>query len=163
MIPTQKLNQSEVELARRVARERHKSNRDSGVEDQKIGPQSDFKTDFMGMVAELAATKYLNVYPDLLIEPSAGGVDFVVEGAGTVDVKATTYADGMLLAPLWKSERDHADIYLLSIVSGRHVNFPGWAKSEDLFKKSNIKNLGYGDVYALSQSDLRHIDNIQHA
>lgn len=150
------LNKIEIELARRTAKRRYMSNREGGVDDSKIGPQSNYQTDVQGMLAEIAAAKYLNVYPDLKIENTAGGVDLLVPGLGTIDVKATTYSSGHLLAPMWKQERDHADLYLLVYIDkdDAHIYMVGWVYAETLFNQKNVKDFGHGETFAVSQEDL---------
>lgn len=141
-------------LAHLLSSLRHHVNRVGKVVNQKIGPQSEMRTDLDGMLAELAFCRAFNYYPDLTITPRAGGWDAVARTGQTVDVKATRHADGKLLAAMNK-ERSDADLYVLAIVSDTSVRFVGWATAEELLAEKNIVTLGYGPVYALPQDKLR--------
>jgi hypothetical protein len=156
------LTESELTLADRIARERHNSNRDAGVTDQKIGPQSDYKTDQNGIIGELAVAKRLNVYPDFAIEPSSGGIDLEYEGT-TIDVKATEYTGGKLLAPIWKQHKDYADVFALVTIdwpnrdvdgTAPHVEIVGAVRADVLFQDENVINLGHGPTFGMEQSEL---------
>ena len=59
------LNDAEQRLARYLARQRYESNRNQGVTNNRVGPQSDEVTDLEGIAAEIAFCKLFNVYPDL--------------------------------------------------------------------------------------------------
>ena len=52
-------------------------------------------------------------------------------------------------------DKDDVDIYVLCVVGPFHVELVGWCYSTDIRCKENITDLGYGEVYALSQSQLR--------
>jgi len=170
MSPTGKmimLTESELTLADRIARERHNSNRDAGVTDQKIGPQSDYKTDQNGIIGELAVAKRLNVYPDFAIEPSSGGIDLEYEGS-TIDVKATEYTDGKLLAPIWKQHKDYANVFALVTIdwpTGEKmtvpdVEIPGAVQADMLFQDDNVINLGHGPTFGMDQSELSSLTDV---
>lgn len=161
------LTESELTLADRIARERHNSNRDAGVTDQKIGPQSDYKTDHNGIIGELAVAKRLNVYPDFAIEPSSGGIDLEYEGS-TIDVKATEYTDGKLLAPIWKQHKDYADVFVMVTIdwpTGEEmtvpdVDIPGAVRADVLFQDDNVINLGHGPTFGMEQSELFSLTDV---
>jgi len=170
MSPTGKmimLTESELTLADRIARERHNSNRDAGVTDQKIDPQSDYKTDQNGIIGELAVAKRLNVYPDFAIEPSSGGIDLEYEGI-TIDVKATEYTNGKLLAPIWKQHKDYANVFALVTIdwpTGEKmtvpdVEIPGAVPADVLFQDDNVINLGHGPTFGMDQSELSSLTDV---
>lgn len=153
------ITESELKLADRIARERHQSNRDSGVSDQKIGPQSGYDTDYNGIIGELAVAKRLNIYPDLAIEPGSGGIDLRF-GNVTLDTKATEYTRGKLLAPIWKQHKDHADVFVLVTIDWPDegtvpdVDIAGWLQAEELLSDENVINLGHGPTFGVEQSEL---------
>ena len=70
----------------------------------------------------------------------------------TVDVKATRYKNGRLLAVLWKEKKD---VYGLMTGTFPTYEFRGLADGDDLLSADNIVDLGHGPTYALAQEALR--------
>lgn len=156
------LSEAETEIVKLLAEKRYQINRDQGIKDRKIGDQSNTKVDEQGMAGEIAVAKHLNLYPDLTIEVTKGGIDLTLEDGTTVDVKTTEYDDGHLLAPTYKKDREHADIFIL--VTGEIPEFKirGWAKSETLFQEDNIKWMGSSSKgYALTQDELNPLNQLK--
>ena len=147
------LQQGEMAIAQVLAALRNASNRSSNITNAKVGRQSDYQTDLDGIVAELAFAKAMNCCPDFSITPRSGGADAVVKGK-RIDVKATRYDKGRLLAVASKESAD-SDIYVLAIVNENVVQFRGWAYSDELLRNDNLTNLGHGKTYALPQHCLR--------
>lgn len=147
------LDAGEMAVAQAVAAMRHGINRASSVSNSRVGPQSDYQTDLDGLVAEIAWAKWRNCYPDLSVSPRSGGADALVSGK-RVDIKATRYANGRLLAVPSK-HKDDADVYVLAIVNESTVRFPGWAYSDELLSEQNLTDLGHGPTYAMTQDQLR--------
>ena len=79
--------------------------------------------------------------------------DCILPNGWSVDVKNTTYTSGSLITWIGK-EVAGANIYVLMVGSFPTFTFKGWATSEMLIKKENIKNVGHGDGYWLSQKEL---------
>lgn len=150
------LNKQEQKLVETIAKQRYDSNRNDGVENKKIGPQSNEQTDKDGFGAELATAKFLNVYPDLSIQPRSGGFDLTTTSGCRVDVKHTTYENGRLIATLKKKPED-ADGYFLVTGTFPKYKIVGWATSDELIRPENIDNLGHGEGYVLSQEKLHKI------
>lgn len=126
--------------------------RTAGVRDAKIGPQSGIDGDQDGILGELAFCQLMNVWPDFGLSPRYGSADAVVSGK-RIDVKTTRVKTGRLLATV-KGNPD-VDIYVLAIIDGDEVKFPGYAMASDLFSPERIKNLGHGEGYAMEQHALR--------
>jgi len=161
MMITVTLTGTETDLAENIAYNRHEANRDADVENQRIGPQSDYETDLNGIVGELAVAKVLNVYPDLKVEPSSGGVDLNYNGH-SIDVKATTYEDGKLIAPIWKPKKPHADLFVLTTVENYpEVRVIGFTSAESFFDDDNVMNLGHGPCFGVEQTSLTPIRELQ--
>ena len=70
-----------------------------------------------------------------------------------VDVKATKYKTGRLLARTSKAMED-SDLYALMIGEFPTYTFVGWAWNHELLKEENIIDLGHGEGFALSQDQL---------
>ena len=156
------LNEGEVELAKFQAKRRTAAAREAGVVDKKIGDQDGDKAELDAFGAELAAAKFLNLYPDLSVGPRKGGSDlFIVSGKVVygIDVKQTHYKKGRLLAPNWKTEED-SDIYMLVIGTMPEYTIIGWAWAKDLLQKINLRDMGQGHLgYALPQTKLKGFDD----
>lgn len=148
------LTDAERRLAQYLAAKRYASNRSAGVWDGKIGPQGAAQTDLDGIAAEIAVARLLNLYPDTSISPRHGGAELVSRLGHTLDVKATRYAGGRLLAVAGKSAGD-ADVYVLvRVLDGWQYQALGWAWAGELLVPDNLVDLGHGPTYALPQSAL---------
>lgn len=150
------LNEAEQAIAKYLAKRRYRKNRTKGVENRRIGPQSDWETDLNGIGAELACCKMFNIYPDLSTNVRRGGYDCISPKGHKIDVKATKYKTGRLLAVEGKTGGD-ADIYVLMIGEFPSYRCAGWATSEEMLADDNLIDLGYGPTHALQQSELREI------
>lgn len=135
-------------------------NRSSGVKDAKIGKQDGFVADQDAIIGELAFAKLFNVWPDLSLSARSGSYDMLV-GRSRVDVKTTREPNGRLLSTL-KANPD-VDVYVLAVIAGDEVRFPGYAKAKDLIHESRITDLGHGKTYAMRQADLRQWDTMRKA
>lgn len=126
------------------------------VQDQQVGQDDTWAIDIDGMVGEYCVAKKLNVCPDLTVSVRRGGTDLISPKGKSVDVKTTRTKHGHLLATLKKVE-DPCDIYVLVIVDDKGGDIVGYATKEDLFQDQNIKDLGRGPGYALSQNQLKEL------
>ncbi len=155
------LTEDEERLATYLGKSRAKVNRSSGVSDKKIGPQDGKQADIDAMGAEMAAAKYLNVFPDLTLGPRQGTADLrLIHKNYTIDVKHTKIEGGNLLAALWK-KLEHSDIYILVTGTMPTYNVVGWAWNYELLNKRNVGDLGYGSTYIMGQKDLRSFEGEQ--
>jgi hypothetical protein len=147
------LNEVEQVLCHLIAKERFKQNRQNGVIDNKIGPQSTDNTDLEGIGAEIAFCKYANLYPDFTIGPRKGGFDCISKTGLKVDVKQTSYKNGHLLAVAGKKKED-AEVYVLMIGTFPNYEYKGFATKDMLINNSKLKSFGYKPTFALSQDEL---------
>lgn len=150
------LNEAEIRLARWLAKKRYSNSRKEEIKNNKIGPQSDEFTDLNGIGAEIAFCKLINVYPDTSISPRGGGCDCISCKGKRIDVKATKYENGKLLAARDKKDAD-TDVYVLMVGEFPAYQLKGWAFSSELIDKDNIIDLGYGPTYALEQDALHKV------
>ena len=147
------LNEPEQKLARYLANARHTSNRSADVKNNRIGPQDDAQTDLEGIGAEMAFCRMANVYPDTSISPRRGGADCALHDDRRVDVKATRYATGQLLAVTGKAH-DAVDLYALMVGTFPTYRFAGWMPSADVVTPERLTDLGHGPTYAVPQREL---------
>ena len=149
------LTDSEYSVAVMLAIARRSAARGNGVVDMQIGKQDPYEIELDGLMAEIAFAKQFNYYPDLTVGPRNGGEDFRLRSGKTVDIKATRHKNGRLLATL-KKESSPCDLYVLAIIEPvKSVNLIGYIASDDLFKQSNLIDLGHGTGYGVTQADLR--------
>jgi hypothetical protein len=151
------LNESEIKICEWLAKNRYASNRNGGVSDKKIGPQSCEETDLEGICGEFAFCKAINLYPDMSISPRKGGDDVLLDGK-KIDIKTTKYKSGKLLARRSKSETP-SDVYVLIVGQRPDYNIVGWCSSADLIQDKNLIDLGYGKTYGLEQHVLKPIES----
>jgi hypothetical protein len=147
------LNTAEQKLAQYLARARYAANRKKNVENAKVGPQSDELTDLEGVAAEIAFCKHMNVFPDTQTEVHERADAYTV-AMGGVDVKATKFRNGRLLARTTKKGKE-ADAYALMVGEFPTYRFVGWVTAEELLADENVTDLGHGPTYALPQHRLR--------
>jgi len=146
------LNDAEQRLANFLARSRFENARGSDIPDNKQGPQSNEVTDLEGMAAEIAFCKLMNVYPDTSTD-SFERFDCVTTEIGTVDVKATKYSSGHLLAVRGKKDKA-PDSYALMIGKFPKYRFVGWIPSTTLLQDTRLKSFGNSPCFAMPQDEL---------
>jgi hypothetical protein len=143
-----------------IAQMRHRQN--EGIKDNKVSDKASEDINYLGVVGEYAFCKQMNVCPDLSTEPRKNGYDCVYNDKRW-DVKATECRTGHLLIPSKKNNPD-VDVYVLAIIHAFHVELIGWAYKTDLMQPENLKELGYGLTYTLTQQQLRKFkQDLQHA
>ena len=91
-----------------VAAMRNMVARGNNVEDRQVGDQSAIKTDLIGVIGEYAFCKRNNIFPDLVASPRSGSYDCIFKGY-RIDVKATHYKEGKLLATTKKNNLINVD------------------------------------------------------
>ena len=153
-----RLRETEQKICEYIAKERYNNARKKGIADNKKGPQSNYDTDLEGVASEMAAAKLLNVWPDIQIEEIPTH-DLVVSDY-TVDVKATKYRTGKLIAALHKKDKA-CDYYMLMLGTFPEYSLGGFCKKEKLLNKDTITNLGWGELHALEQDKLMSLDEFK--
>lgn len=158
------LNSGEQTVCKLIAKLRFDNNRKKGVSNSKIGDQSDEDTDREGLCAEMCFAKLFNVYPDFSVftRSSKDGEDkngdVTIEGI-PVDVKATKYVSGRLIAVPWK-DAPKKFLYALMVGSFPTFTFKGFMKSSDLLSDTRLGNLGHGPTYIANQHELREWNEV---
>ena len=146
-----KLTEDDLNICRLLGNMRTLVARGNKVKDAKMGDISGFDIDEDGVIAEYAFCKHFNIFFDPSAYPRSGSVDCYYKGQ-KIDIKSTRHKTGRLLATLKKNE--DVDVYVLAIISNNEITFPGWAYATELCQESNLKDLGYGNGYAMDQSQL---------
>ena len=151
------LNSAEQIVCKSLALMRYEIARAVNRKDQQIGNQPSWQTDEDGLGGEIAASRLLNVYPNLVLKPDAGW-DILYQGT-KIDVKTTRYINGRLLAKL-NSRDDEVDAYLLFTGTFPEYNVVGYASRDSLLSPENIIDLGHGKGYGLSQEQLTPVEEL---
>ena len=151
------LNSAEQIVCKSLALMRYEIARAVNRKDQQIGNQPSWQTDEDGLGGEIAASRLLNVYPNLVLKPDAGW-DILYQGT-KIDVKTTRYINGRLLAKL-NSRDDEVDAYLLVTGTFPEYNVVGYASRDSLLSPENIIDLGHGKGYGLSQEQLTTVEEL---
>lgn len=157
------LDDGEQMVCKVLAKLRHQNNRKEAVKNSRIGGQSDEATDLEGIGSELAFSKLWNLYPDLsiFIRSSLKGEDEgdnILHTGQSVDVKATRYATGKLVAVPWKKMK--VDLFALMVGVFPKYTFKGFMRSEELLQEKRLGTLGHGPTYIAYQNELRDIDKL---
>ena len=150
-----KLTDLEQGLVEAVVKAKIKHSEANGFKKVKRDTRSHHEIMTQGLAAELMVCKYLNCYPD--IDEQYSKVDIVWNGK-TINVKSTHYPNGRLLIPDYQGIT--ADIYILAIGTMPEFKIIGWASAENIFRKENLMDLGYGLSYGLEQSQLTPMEEL---
>lgn len=150
------LNEAEQRLAKFIAIGRTNAARNNHITDCKMGKQSNEQTDLDGIAAEIAFCKIHNVYPDLNID-ARPAADCVLHNGESVDVKATRYATGRLLAVRWK--KANVDMFALMVGEFPSYRYAGTMTADELLKEKRLRDFGHGLGYAADQSELLYNKN----
>lgn len=156
MYMTITLTQSEILLCQHIGGLRSLMNRSAGVKNMQVVPVfGGLGNDQDGFIGEYAFCRLFNVFFSLSTDIRKGSYDCILERDGAqyrVDVKTTRRKDGKLLSTL--NVNNDVDIYVLAVLNGHSVYFPGYARASDLIRPENLIDLGYGSTYALAQDQL---------
>ena len=150
-------------ICKGIARQRYNNARKAGVENRKVGDQSNEETDLQGFGAEYAFCKINNLCPDFTIHPRSMYDDIgdaQLPDGRYVDVKATKYTNGRLVAVKWKKPDQGAELYALMIGTFPNYEFRGFMHREDLLRSERLGNLGHGEHFLAPQSDLKELFEI---
>lgn len=160
------LNKPEQAICRTLATWRYRSNRAKAVINSRMGDQSDDQTDLEGVAAEFAFCKLFNLYPasTLEIQPRSAQRGEDTGGDATlvskvVDVKATTYPNGKLLAVPWKGEV-RVDCFALMTGTFPEYTFRGFMTADELLRPQRRGDLGHGITYIAYQSELVEFEDL---
>ena len=151
------LNSAEQIVCKSLALMRYEIARAVNRKDQQIGKQPSWQTDEDGIGGEIAASRLLNVYPNLVLKPDAGW-DILYKGM-KIDVKTTRYINGRLLAKL-NSKDEEVSAYLLVTGAFPEYNVIGYALRDSLLAPENIIDLGHGKGYGLNQEQLTPVEEL---
>ena len=157
------LNLEEQALCKFIAKRRYETARKAGVTNSKVGEQSNKDTDLEGVAAELAFAKFYKAYPSGVFDIGARSSKKGEDTSGdisinnlTIDVKATKYETGKLIAAQWK-DHSHIDYYALVVGTFPKYDIRGLMLTEELVCSERLDCLprGTNKVYQASQDELK--------
>jgi hypothetical protein len=151
-----KLSNSEIAVCQMIGNMRHIASRASSTVDRQMGNQGSLDIDQHGVIGEYAFCKYWNIHLDMDIMARSGSYDCKLNGK-RIDIKSTNYLSGRLIATA--KDNPDVDIYVLAIIDGNTVNFPGWMDKDNFITDENLTDLGHGPTYALGQDKLKAWQN----
>jgi hypothetical protein len=157
------LNEIEQKICQGIANKRYENNRNKGVQDRKIGKQSNAETDLEGIASEMSFCKIFNVFPDLSVEVrsvTADAGDAVLHSGQSVDVKATKYPTGKLIAVPWKEKNSKVSLYALMVGQFPTYTFKGFMRKEELLRAERLGSLGYDECFIAKQHELRTLEDV---
>lgn len=151
-----KLSDEDITTCKKLAQERYGSNRSSGVENKKIGKQSDEFVELQGIGGEFAFCRIFGLEPDQTIAPRGTKTDkgdVWLPNGTLVDIKTTHYRTGKLLVPTWKQD---SKIQYFGLMVGTFpiFEFKGWIERENILTEDRLLNLGYGLTHYATQEEL---------
>ncbi len=157
------LDRIEQGICKLLAQKRHDNNRSRNVKNSKIGGQSDAETDLEGIGAEFGFSKLFNLYPDLTISTRSSTAgqddgDVTLRDGRSVDIKATKYRTGKLVAVPWKKPK--VDLFALMVGTFPKYEFKGFMKSEELLSEKRLGTLGHGPTYIAQQNELLELEKV---
>ena len=147
------MSQTEAIIAQMLGMMRGMTHKSNGLVDKQMGMQDPLEIDRDGMLAEMAAAKHLNLWPDLSIRPNKSLSDLIGRKGDRIDVKSTRYKAGRLLIHRDKVV-DDVDIYILAIVDVNNVDLVGYISSKDAIQEKNLADIGHGLTYVIPQTML---------
>ena len=145
------LTDTEIAMLRILADMRTLMNRSAGIKNRKVSHEANHVVELDGIIGEYAFCKLKNVFMDFTAQPRSGSADCQVNGKN-IDIKATRHSDGRLLGYI--DRNPDVDIFVLAIIEGNHVSFPGWATADQLYDPINLGNINHNPVYLMTQNQL---------
>jgi len=159
---TVRLSAVEMRLCEHVTKVRIKTNTSNKVSDKKISKDEELQLELEGYGAEVAFCRLFNVFPDMSTHSRSSETDIgdaFLPCGRAVDVKATKYPNGKLLAPLWK--KDEIDLYALMVGQYPEYTFRGFMSKDELRREERIGSLGHGPTYIAFQNELKELSELQ--
>lgn len=145
-----------------VAAQRQAGKEASGAPNRKIdSAQSDFQTNFSGVMGEYVACKYLGQRIDTKIYPgSDGGTDFMYKGF-SVQVKATSQSSGKADLVFNHLGQLKTDIYILAnITKVLTVNLLGWVTGDRFRAQHSMNDYGFGNRVCMGCTELDRMQEL---
>lgn len=148
------LNGIEQQIVYRVVLARETRVRENGYRDHAVGNLTR-QTQIDSAGAELAAARFLNVYPQF--DLTQFDQDGILPDGRTFDVKHTNVANGHMLVPLDHVDKQ-CDLYICVTNPFPRYCIRGYALAEEVFAEPI--NLGRGPTYGVHQSRLHSMQRI---
>lgn len=152
------LDPNEIKTITYLAKCRQAITRANGVIDRKMGDQDWLETELQGLAGEFAYCKMFNMYPDFSVHPRSGGYDCKDDYGFKYDIKTTKHHNGRLLKTL--KHNPDVDYYVLMTGQPPTYIYRGEVIATDLVNANNIVDLGHGQGYAMTQEQIRKVNEL---
>lgn len=153
------LTDEEQEFAKLIARRRGEMNREKKIYNRRMSTRdSDFEVDLQGIGAEMYFAKTFNLYPDFAVG-HAPPYDAILPDGRTIDIKATKWKNGHLLAAPWKKKKELPDVYVLIVGQFPEYRIAGWMTADELLREERM-SVGKMTGYVAGQEELSAIDSL---
>jgi hypothetical protein len=152
----------DLALCRVHAEQRSKAKRQYNVENHRVGPQTDFELDYIGVRGEFAFARLFNlpihqITTDLL-RGDGGHKDFDLLGV-SISVKARPpNRRWFLMTPrLYPPKADV--LVMMALLDEAHVLAKGWCTRQEFIDRHERPNLGRGPTCGVQDHALRPMDD----
>lgn len=125
------LHPAEVAVCKMMGNLRSHASRVAGSKSSSFG--NAIENDEDGFIGEYAFCKANNLFPDITGIPRRRGYDCLFKGH-RIDVKTTKYKNGKLM--VYDSNNTEVDVYVMAIVDGDTVTFPGYCTVKRFYEES---------------------------
>lgn len=152
-----KLTRKEMSDARQAASGRWQLCRASGVVNQKKANRSDADLDLLGVKAEIAVAKAL----DVDYNPYDMGIDDGMDmwfGDTSIDVKATFHQTGRLILKSIEAFRADCAILVTESDDDSVMRIIGGCTNKRFVQEANYIDIGYGKRWVMEQHELSPIE-----
>ena len=147
------LSRKEESQCEQAGRMRSQMNRASGVPVSRVAPESAGDIELLGIRAECAVAKAL----DLDFNPYHLGIDSGADlfaGDVSIDVKARFTGSYTIFG---KPEKFRADVVVSCEQAGDKIGILGWASKQRFLERAQVRDFGHGKTMALPDSELTDI------
>lgn len=158
-----RLTAAEDEACAKLADQRVKYAREADRKDGRVATDlSGYEIDLMGCKGELATCKYLGIDWEPVVDRPDGGVDIVLPGGATIDVKSALKIGHRLLFK--RLEAFRADIAVLAYAhpAKRDVYLAGWCTREE-FLAGHTRIFACKNAPGLEARQLHPMESLERA
>jgi hypothetical protein len=156
---------SEEQLARckTYAEQRSQPKRQSNVTNRRIGKQSDFDLDYLGLRGEFAFSEVFGLpvhqITTNLLQGDGGHKDFDLVGQ-SVSVKTRPKNRRFFLVPQYLYPPKADLMVMLEEIDEANILLKGWCTRQDFIDRHEELDLGYGRTRAIRDHSLRPMDEL---
>lgn len=157
------LSEEQLDLCKRYAEQRSQPKRQNNVRNRRIGKQSDFAIDYLGLRGELAFSDVFGLpvhqITTNLLQGDGGHKDFDILGL-TVSVKTRPANRRYFLVPQYLYPPKADLMVMLEEITEPTILLKGWCTRQDFIDRHEELDLGYGPTRAIQDHMLRPMNDL---